>query len=84
MLNYLILLLLINKTISVTVGGISAGCFMSTQLNYIYSSIITGNACIAGGPYWCAQNNVDIALYDCMKPYYSNYIDINLLEYSNF
>lgn len=80
MLKYLSLIILINKTLSVTVGGISAGCFMSTQLNYIYSSIITGNACIAGGPYWCAQNNVDIALSECMKQYYSDFIDIKYLE----
>jgi len=65
---------------AITTGGISSGCFMSTQLNYAYSSIISGNACTAGGPYWCAQFNEQIALTKCMDPVYSQFIDVNFLE----
>lgn len=63
-----------------TVGGISSGCFMSTQFHFAFSSIISGNACTAGGPYWCAQANLNIALNQCMKEPYANFIDINYLE----
>ena len=71
--------IIINKNL-ITTGGISSGCFMSTQLNYAYSSLIKGNACIAGGPYWCAQSNIDIALTKCMNPEYSKLINVNYLE----
>lgn len=50
----------------ITVVGVSAGCFMATQIHFAYSMTIKGMACIAGGPFWCAQNNVEIALSSCM------------------
>lgn len=50
----------------ITVVGVSAGCFMATQMHFAYSMTIKGMACIAGGPFWCAQNNVEIALSSCM------------------
>ena len=64
----------------ITTGGISSGCFMSTQLNFAHSSLISGNACTAGGPYWCAQFNEVIALTKCMDTVYSQLIDVNFLE----
>lgn len=66
--------------LSVTVGGISAGCFMSTQMHFTYSTLIQGNACIAGGPFYCAQANEEIALTQCMSANYSELINIDYLE----
>ena len=50
----------------VTVSGLSSGAFMAVQLHVAYSSIISGAAVYAGGPYWCAQGNLNTATLDCM------------------
>jgi len=50
-----------------TVSGLSSGGYMAVQMHIAYSSIISGAGIFAGGPYNCAQGNVDIALYPCMK-----------------
>jgi len=39
---------------SVTVGGVSAGCYMATQVHFAFSSLVKGNACTAGGPFYCS------------------------------
>lgn len=65
---------------SITVGGISAGCYIATQFHFSYSSIIKGNGCLAGGPYWCAQDSAEIATTQCMDPEYSHLINVDYLE----
>ena len=50
----------------VTVSGLSSGAFMAVQLHVAYSSIISGAAVYAGGPYWCAMGNLNTAMMDCM------------------
>jgi len=61
------------------VAGISAGGYMATQLQVAYSKTFHGAAIFAGGPYYCAQDNVYIALNDCTKNYYST--NVPLLEH---
>jgi hypothetical protein len=64
----------------IVVGGVSAGCFMAVQSHVVYSSRIKGMGCIAGGPYYCAQGNLEIALSQCMTKADSPYINIDYLE----
>ncbi len=47
------------------VTGISSGGFMATQLQVAYSSRFRGAGIFAAGPYWCAMDNVVIALQSC-------------------
>jgi hypothetical protein len=63
-----------------TVSGVSAGCFMAVQTHFSFSSQITGAACIAGGPFYCAQDNIDIALTQCMTADAAPLINIDYLE----
>lgn len=65
---------------SITVSGISAGCFFAVQTHFAFSSIIKGIGCIAGGPYYCAQSNLNIALTQCMTEEDSHFINIDYLE----
>lgn len=48
-----------------TVSGLSSGAFMAVQFGVAYSSIVKGVGAIAGGPYYCAQGDVDIATGKC-------------------
>lgn len=55
-----------NVDISQTsVSGLSSGGFMAVQFGVAYSSIVTGVGVIAGGPYYCAQGDVNIATTKC-------------------
>src|SRR5438067_1361269 len=42
-----------------SVSGLSSGAFMAVQLQVAYSASIIGAGVIAGGPYYCAANNVN-------------------------
>ncbi|RJF97705.1 PHB depolymerase family esterase [Noviherbaspirillum saxi] len=48
-----------------SVSGLSSGGFMAVQFSVAYSSSIVGAGIIAGGPYYCAQGEVDIATTRC-------------------
>lgn len=48
-----------------SVSGLSSGGFMAVQFGVAYSSIIRGAGVIAGGPYYCAQGEIDIATRKC-------------------
>ena len=48
-----------------TVSGLSSGGFMAVQFGVAYSSIVKGVGVIAGGPYYCAQGDLDIATRKC-------------------
>lgn len=52
-------------TSKITVSGISSGGFFAVQFHVAYSKIIRGVGVIAGGPFWCAQNNLLVALGPC-------------------
>jgi hypothetical protein len=41
-----------------SVSGLSSGAFMAVQLQVAYSGSIIGAGVVAGGPYYCAANNV--------------------------
>ncbi|MGZ5157826.1 MAG: extracellular catalytic domain type 2 short-chain-length polyhydroxyalkanoate depolymerase [Caldimonas sp.] len=44
-----------------TVSGLSSGAFMAVQLQVAYSASIAGAGVVAGGPYYCAVDNVYFA-----------------------
>ena len=48
-----------------SVSGLSSGAFMAVQFEVAHSSIIKGAGIIAGGPYYCAQNDVTKATTIC-------------------
>lgn len=41
-----------------SVSGLSSGAFMASQLQVAYSGSIVGAGVVAGGPYYCAANNM--------------------------
>jgi hypothetical protein len=48
-----------------SVSGLSSGGFMAVQFSVAHSSIMKGAGIIAGGPYYCAQGDLDIATRTC-------------------
>lgn len=54
------------KEDDITVSGISAGGFAAVQLHVAFSKTFRGAGIVAGGPFWCAQNNIVEALTACM------------------
>jgi len=52
---------------SISVSGVSSGGAMAIQYHIAHSSDIIGAGIIAGPPYWCANDNVQIALGPCAK-----------------
>ncbi len=44
-----------------SVSGLSSGAYMAVQLQVAYSKDIVGAGVIAGGPYYCAANNIAYA-----------------------
>lgn len=57
------------NTSDLSVSGLSAGAFMAVQFHVSYSKTVRGVGVIAGGPYWCAQDNLGTATHACMtKP----------------
>jgi len=50
-----------------TVSGISSGGYMAVQFHVAFSSSVSGAGIVAGGPYWCSQGNVAVALSECMR-----------------
>jgi predicted esterase len=51
----------------VYVAGISSGGYMAVQAHVAFSSRFRGAAVVAGGPFYCANANMQIALTACMK-----------------
>ena len=48
-----------------SVSGVSSGGYMAVQFEVAHSSIVVGAGIIAGGPYFCAQADVDRATTVC-------------------
>lgn len=46
-------------------SGLSSGAFFAVQFHVAFSKSIMGVGVIAGGPYYCAQNSLKIALSAC-------------------
>ena len=49
-----------------TVSGISSGGFMAVQHHVAFSNSVTGAGVVAGGPFFCAQAKLPIAITSCM------------------
>ncbi len=49
----------------ISVSGLSSGGFMAVQFEVAYSSLVKGAGVIAGGPYYCAQDNITRATTLC-------------------
>ena len=64
---YTLLLFLLSETSGITTSGISSGGFFSSQFHVAYSSIVTGAAVIAGGPYYCSNGSQTLAETACMS-----------------
>lgn len=48
-----------------SVSGLSSGAYMAVQFEVAHSAIIKGAGIIAGGPYYCAQNDITRAATIC-------------------
>ncbi len=51
----------------VAVTGLSSGAYMATQAQLAWPEIFHGAAVVAGGPYGCANGQLNAALGSCMK-----------------
>jgi hypothetical protein len=51
----------------VSISGLSSGGYAAVQMFVGYSSLYMGLGVVAGGPYYCAQDTLAIALSTCMK-----------------
>ncbi|MFF9343837.1 fibronectin type III domain-containing protein [Streptomyces sp. NPDC014773] len=51
------------------VSGLSSGGFMANQMHVAYSDVLDGAGIFSAGPYDCAQNNLNTALYGCMDTF---------------
>ena len=50
----------------VAVAGVSSGAYMATQVHVALNARVHGAALVAGGPYGCAQGQLETALGPCM------------------
>merc|ERR1712216_155481 len=55
------------STSDITVSGLSGGAFFAVQFHIAHSSILSGAAAIAGGPYYCAEADLLRAMGACMS-----------------
>lgn len=53
------------KTGQASVSGLSSGAFMAVQFDVAYSASVLGAGVVAGGPYYCAQGNLNTATNVC-------------------
>jgi poly(3-hydroxybutyrate) depolymerase len=53
---------------TVTVSGFSSGGYMAIQVQVAHSSRVKGVAALAAGPYYCAQDSLWAAYYNCTTP----------------
>ncbi|HEX7635307.1 MAG TPA: hypothetical protein VF427_08525 [Noviherbaspirillum sp.] len=58
-----------------SVSGLSSGAFMAVQYGVAYSSLIKGVGVMAGGPYYCAKDDLQTAQNKCMAA--SSPINVN-------
>ncbi len=50
-----------------TVSGLSSGGYMATQFHVAHSDKVNGAGIIAAGPYYCGQNDITVALSQCVS-----------------
>jgi hypothetical protein len=51
---------------SLTVSGLSSGAYMAVQFHISHSKAVNGSAIFAGGPFYCAESNLEFAQHKCM------------------
>jgi poly(3-hydroxybutyrate) depolymerase len=51
-----------------SVSGLSSGGYMAVQFHVAFSASVIGAGIVAGGPFYCAQNQASIAVNNCMLP----------------
>src|SRR5690349_9244152 len=49
-----------------SISGISSGAYMAVQFAVAHSALVRGVGAIAGGPYYCAKDDLEIAYRGCM------------------
>ena len=52
---------------TITVSGLSSGAYMAGQYHQAFASQVKGVAMLAGGPVYCAQNSLGLALEHCFN-----------------
>jgi poly(3-hydroxybutyrate) depolymerase len=50
-----------------SVSGISSGGYMAVQFHLAHGTLVEGVGVFAGGPYACAQGDLDTARFSCME-----------------
>jgi poly(3-hydroxybutyrate) depolymerase len=50
-----------------SVSGLSSGAYMAGQFHVAFSTTLVGVGIVAGGPYYCAEGQLPIALNRCMQ-----------------
>ncbi|MBD3585020.1 prolyl oligopeptidase family serine peptidase [Salinimonas sp. HHU 13199] len=53
-------------TDNITVSGLSSGGYMANQFHIAHSDKVSGAAIVSAGPYYCARNDITIALGACV------------------
>ncbi|MDP4530296.1 PHB depolymerase family esterase [Alkalimonas delamerensis] len=51
----------------ITVSGLSSGGYMASQFHIAHSSRVVGAGIFSAGPYFCARNNLQLALQECVS-----------------
>ncbi len=64
---------------AITVSGLSSGGYMANQFHLAYSDRVDGAAIISAGPFYCAQNDITVALGGCVDKI-ADTTDINKLN----
>lgn len=57
----------LNLDPQITVSGLSSGAYMAGQFHQAHAEQIKGVALLAGGPVYCAQNSLGLALEHCFN-----------------
>jgi poly(3-hydroxybutyrate) depolymerase len=52
-----------------TVSGLSSGAYMALQFHVAFSGTVRGAGIVAGGPFYCAQGQLALALNQCMQTF---------------
>ena len=62
----------LNLEPQITLSGLSSGAYMAGQYHLAHAEQVTGVAMLAGGPVYCAQNSLGLALEHCLNKATSN------------
>jgi len=57
----------LNASDEIRISGLSGGGFFAAQFHVAYSSLVQGVGVLAGGPFYCAMGDIDLAEGRCMR-----------------